>query len=147
MLLLARAAAPHGRPRRAGRPQGGNWARTWPRRGSTGWSAPTAVPDATRWACTAPSSARLDEAGRKRNRVLWNRGAGNNRAVYGRLVADEGGLFRLSRAELENEGCTYSGPLRALLHTRPGVDWPLIVVSVTKGPRVGALDHAAATRC
>jgi len=67
--------------------------------------------------------------------------------VYGRLVADEGGLFRLSRAELENEGCTYSRPLRALLHTRPGVDWPLIVVSVTKGPRVGALDHAAATRC
>ena len=47
---------------------------------------------------------------------------------------DDRRLMRFSRADLEAEGCAWNQPGRLLLRTRPMLDWPPLVVSVS-GPR------------
>ena len=43
----------------------------------------------------------------------------------------EGRTFRFDRAELETQGSAYSRSARELLYVRPGLDWPMAVISVS----------------
>jgi hypothetical protein len=58
---------------------------------------------------------------------------------------DEKPLCRFDRATLEAEGHAYSRSAREILYVRPGIDWPLTVISVSapQPKAVGAAERMA----